>query len=72
MDVLDELPAQTRTYLVATLTASLGIDKRAAEKILRASEPFWNAIEQAGPLVDSWGGGEFSYLFPKMMAVLKE
>lgn len=72
MDVLDELPAETRTYLVTTLKASLGINRHAAEKILRASEPFWNTIEQAGPLVDSWGGGEFSVLFPKMMAVLKE
>ena len=42
-----------------------------AEAIVRASEPLWNAMEEAGGLVDSWGGGEFCHLFPKMCSAIK-
>ena len=71
MDVLDDLPPSSRRYLTETLQTTLGVKKRAAEKILRASEPFWNAMEDVGGLVDSWGGGEFCNLFPKMCAVIR-
>jgi len=71
MDVLDDLPDASRAYLVDALHAVLGVDERSAEVILRASEPFWNALEEVGGLVDSWGGSEFCVLFPKMCAVIK-
>ena len=71
MDVLDDLPPSSRQYLLETLQTTLGVNKKAAEKILRASEPFWNAMEDVGGLVDSWGGGEFCNLFPKMCAVIR-
>ena len=28
-------------------------------------------MEEAGGLVDSWGGGEFCYLFPKMCSAIR-
>lgn len=71
MDVLDGLPDDSRVELVAALRAALDVDDDAAEAILRASEPFWNALEDVGGLVDSWGGGEFCQLFPRMCAVIK-
>ncbi len=71
MDVLDDLPAESRAELLAALRTALDVGDDAAEVILRASEPFWNALEDVGGLVDSWGGGEFCRLFPKMCAVIK-
>lgn len=70
VDVLDELPPATREELIAMLEATLNVTPAAAENILRASEPFWNALENAGGLVDSWGGGEFYVLFEQMCALL--
>jgi hypothetical protein len=64
MDPLDELPLDSRREVVAAVGAALGVDTDKAEAIVRASEPLWNAMENAGGLVDSWGGGEFCYLFP--------
>jgi hypothetical protein len=71
MDVLDDLPPSSRRELIAALQAALGVTTEAAEAILRSSEPLWNALEDAGGLVDSWGGGEFCHLFPKMCAVIR-
>ena len=70
MDPLDDLPPESRQEVVAAVQAALGIGKDSAEAILRASEPLWDAMEQVGGLVDSWGGGEFCYLFPKMCEVI--
>lgn len=71
MDVLEDLPPSSRRELTAAVQAALGVNTEAAEAILRASEPFWNALEDAGGLVDSWGGNEFCDLFPKMCAVMR-
>jgi hypothetical protein len=71
MDPMNELPADSRREVVTAVQAALGIDMEGAEMILRASEPLWEAMEQVGGLVDSWGGGEFCHLFPKMCAVIR-
>jgi hypothetical protein len=71
MDPLNDLPAESRQEVVAAVQAALRVDKADAEQIVRASEPLWEALEQVGGLVDSWGGGEFCYLFPKMCAVIQ-
>jgi hypothetical protein len=70
MDPLDDLPPDSRREVIAAVGAALGIDADKAEAIVRASEPLWNAMEEAGGLVDSWGGGEFCYLFPKMCSAI--
>jgi len=71
MDPLDDLPPDSRREVVAAVGAALGVDSDNAEAIVRASEPLWNAMEEAGGLVDSWGGGEFCLLFPKMCSAIK-
>jgi hypothetical protein len=71
VDPLDDLPADSRREVVAAVQAALGISTESAEMVLRASEPLWEAMEQAGGLVDTWGGGEFCQLFPKMCAVIR-
>lgn len=65
------MPSESRSEVIAAVSAALEVDFEAAEQIVRASEPMWNALEDAGGLVDSWGGGEFCYLFPKMCAAIK-
>jgi hypothetical protein len=71
MDPLDELPPASRREVVDAVGAVLGVDTNIAEAIVRGSEPLWNAMEDAGGLVDSWGGGEFCYLFPKVCAAIR-
>lgn len=71
MDVLDELPPASRSELVVMLQTTLQVTTQSAENILRSSEPFWNALEDAGGLVDSWGGGEFCMLFEQICALLR-
>ena len=57
--------------VTSAVAAVLGVSPENAEAIVRSSEPLWDALETAGGLVDSWGGGEFCQLFPKMCAALK-
>jgi hypothetical protein len=71
MDPLDDLPPGSRREVVADGGAALGVNTDAAETIVRASVPLWDAMEDVGGLVDSWGGGEFCYRFPKMCAVIR-
>lgn len=71
MDPLDDLPPESRREVTSAVAAPLGVTVEDAEAITRASEPLWDALEAVGGLVDSWGGGEFCQLFPKMCAVLK-
>jgi hypothetical protein len=47
------------------------VDAAGAEDILRASEPFWNTVEEHGG-VDGWGGGEFCNLFPQALALIRQ
>lgn len=70
-DPLDDLPADSRREIVADVRAALGVDAAAAEDIVRSAEPLWDALERAGGLVDSWGGGEFCHVFPRVLALIK-
>jgi hypothetical protein len=70
-DSLDDLPPGSRTEVIADVCVLLGVDIAAAEDLVRSSEPFWDAMERAGGLVDSWGGGEFCGIFPRVLAYIK-
>jgi hypothetical protein len=70
-DSLDEMPADSRTELVAQVRAVLGVDVNQAEDLIRSAEPFWDAMERAGGLVDSWGGGEFCVVLPRVLAYVR-
>ena len=70
MDPLADLPPVSRDEVVSAVVSTLGVTTAEAEAIVRASVPLWDAMEDVGGLVDSWGGGEFCHLFPSMLAVL--
>lgn len=70
MDPLDDLPSESRREVVTAVAATLHVSAEDAEAIVRASQPLWDAMEDAGGLVDSWGGGEFCHLFPQMLTVI--
>lgn len=70
-DPLADLPADTRRELVAKVCAVLDVEAAIAEDLARSAEPLWNAMERAGGLVDSWGSGEFSYVFPRVLAFIR-
>ncbi|MFD4323592.1 hypothetical protein ACFWQC_03090 [Nocardioides sp. NPDC058538] len=71
-DVLNEMPADSVEDLVGALTSMLEIDRATAKDLIRSSEPFWTAMERAGGLVDTWGGGEFCYVLPRVLAFIHE
>ena len=48
MDPLDDLPQESRNELVAAVRDVLDTDPDTAEDLIRASEPLWEALEQAG------------------------
>lgn len=70
-DVLDEMPRESRAHLVNTLQTLLEVDVECAEDIVQSSEPLWNAMERAGGLVDSWGGGEFTVILPRVLEFIR-
>jgi hypothetical protein len=70
-DPLDDLPAESRNEVVANVQAVLSVDTATAEDIVRSAEPFWDAMERAGGLVDSWGGGEFCYVLPRVLTFIR-
>lgn len=70
-DSLDDLPPASRTEVIAEVRALLRVDVAAAEDLVRSAEPLWDAMERTGGLVDSWGGGEFCSIFPRVMAYIK-
>lgn len=70
-DSLDDLPANSRSQIVVDVRALLGVDAASAEDIVRSAEPLWDAMERAGGLVDSWGGGEFCYVLPRVLAFIQ-
>jgi len=70
-DSLASLPANSRREIVAEVCAVLGVDAATAEDLVRSAEPLWDAMERAGGLVDSWGGGEFCHLFPRVLAFVR-
>ncbi|HWH27899.1 MAG TPA: hypothetical protein VNU26_02870 [Mycobacteriales bacterium] len=71
MDPLDDLPPESRSEVVAAVRAAWHVNARAAEEILRASEPLWTALEDAGGL-DTWGGTEFCRIFPLALALIHD
>ena len=70
-DCLADLPADTRRKIVAEVCAVLNVQAATAEDLVRSAEPLWDAMERAGGLVDSWGGGEFCRIFPRVLAFIR-
>jgi hypothetical protein len=70
-DSLDDLPADSRREVVAQVCAVLDVEATTAEDLVRSAEPLWDAMERAGGLVDSWGGGEFCHIFPRILALIR-
>jgi hypothetical protein len=70
-DPLNDMPDESRSYVVAEVRAGLAVDAETAEDLIRAAEPLWDAIERAGGLVDSWGGGEFCNVFPRVLTFIR-
>lgn len=71
-DPLEDLPVESRSEVVSAVRAALGVDATTAEDLTRAAEPLWDAMERAGGLVDSWGGGEFCHVFPRTLAFIRD
>lgn len=71
MDPLDDLPPDSRRRVAAAVAPAIGVSTEGAETIIRSSVPLWDAMEDVGGLVDSWGGGEFCHLVPKTCAALR-
>ena len=71
MDSLDDLPPDSRDEMVAAVRELLDVTVETAEDFIRAAEPLWDAMERAGGLVDSWGGGEFTSVFPKTLEFIR-
>ena len=70
-DSLADLPAGSRREIVAEVCAMLDVEAATAEDLVRSAEPLWDAMERAGGLVDSWGGGEFCHIFPRVLAFIR-
>jgi hypothetical protein len=70
-DSLADLPADSRREIVAEVCAVLDVEAATAEDLVRSAEPLWDAMERAGGLVDSWGGGEFRHIFPRVLAFIR-
>jgi len=70
-DPLDDLPVESRSEVVDAVRAVIGVDAEAAEALVGAAEPLWDAMERAGGLVDSWGSGEFCHMFPRGLSFIR-
>jgi hypothetical protein len=70
-DSLADLPADSLRELVAEVCAVLDVEAATAADLIRSAEPLWDAMERAGGLVDSWGGGEFCHIFPRVLAFIR-
>jgi hypothetical protein len=70
-DPLEDMSAESRAELTAAVCAAVDVDPATAEDIVRSTEPFWDAMERAGGLVDSWGGGEFCYVLPRLLSFIR-
>lgn len=62
---------RSRARTLSALQTLLEVDVECAEDIVRSSEPLWNAMERAGVLVDSWGGGEFTVILPRVLEFIR-
>jgi hypothetical protein len=70
-DSLADLPADTRREIVAEVCAVLDAEAATAEDLVRSAEPSWDTMERAEGLVDSWDGGEFCHIFPRVLAFIR-
>jgi hypothetical protein len=70
-DSLADLPSDTRREIIAEVCAALDVEASTAENLVRSAEPLLDAMERAGGLVDSWGGGEFCHIFPRVLALIR-
>lgn len=70
-DPLDDMPAASLEYVVSELSRTLGVEAETAKDLIRSAEPLWDAMERAGGLVDSWGGGEFCSVFPQVLTFIR-
>jgi hypothetical protein len=70
-DPLGDLPGASRTEVVAEIRELLGVSVATAEDLIRSAEPLWDAMESAGRLVDSWGGGEFCGILPRLLGFIR-
>jgi hypothetical protein len=68
---LSDLPAENLREVVAEVRAVLDVEADTAKDLVRSAEPLWEAMERAGGLVDSWGGGEFCHVFPRVLAFIR-
>ena len=68
---LGDLPAGNLREVVAEVRAVLDVEAETAEDLVRSAKPLWDAMERAGGLVDSWGGGEFCHVFPRVLAFVR-
>jgi hypothetical protein len=59
-DPLEDMPAESRAELTAAVCAAIDVDPATAD-----------AMERAGGLVDSWGGGEFCYVLPRVLLFIQ-
>ena len=70
-DSLADLPADSRRKILAEACAALDVEAATAEDLVRPAEPLWDTMERAGGFVDSWGGGEFCHIFPRVLAFIR-
>lgn len=70
-DPLEDMPAESLRWLVSEVQAVLDVDEAGAQDVIRSAEPFWGALERAGGMVDSWGGGEFCELLPRVLTFIR-
>jgi hypothetical protein len=68
---LDDLPADSRRVIIAEVCAVLDVEAATAEDLVLSAGHLWDAMERAGGLVDSWGGGEFCHIFPRVLAFIR-
>jgi len=71
-DPMSDLTEDSRREVVAAVQSALDVDQASAEDIIRSSEPFWDAMERTGGLVDSWGGGQFCFVLPRVLAFIRD
>ena len=69
---MSDLTEDSRREVVAAVQSALDVDQASAEDIIRSSEPFWDAMERTGGLVDSWGGGQFCFVLPRVLAFIRD
>jgi hypothetical protein len=69
-DPLKDMSEAALAELVADVRSALPVSESDAVAIVRAAAPLWDVLEDAGGLVDSFGGSDFCTAFPQMLAVL--